>query len=69
MILSVFGVMEDPYKSKTPYLLEKIKSKSNDHEGKFESKISITLPSNFHNKTSDMQHSTIATNVSTYTFC
>ena len=69
MIVSVFGVMEDPYKSKTPYLLEKIKSKSNDHEGKFESKISITLPSNFHNKTSDMQHSTIATNVSTYTFC
>ena len=63
--LSVFRVMEDLDTSKKPDLLEKIESKLNDDKGRFESKTSRILPPAFHNNTSDMQYSTIATNVST----
>ena len=54
ILLSVFGVMEDPDNSKKPDLLKKIESKLNDDKGKFESKTSLTLPPVSHNNTIDM---------------
>lgn len=54
ILLSAFGVMEDPDNSKKPDLLKKIESKLNDDKGKFESKTSLTLPPVSHNNTIDM---------------